>query len=70
MPAPFTPFARAGLTLIGALSQLEAEVSYLDEVVGALPFLDEVFQRAGTLAEQVEPGAQRRLRVVQQVPIS
>src|SRR5690606_35864328 len=27
MPAPFTPFARAGLTLIGALSQLEAEVS-------------------------------------------
>ncbi|WP_232052274.1 hypothetical protein [Nocardia cyriacigeorgica] len=69
MPAAFTPFARAGLTLIGALSQLEAEVGYLDEVVRALPFLDEVFQRAGTLAEgrPVDLDPERRLRVV---PIS
>ncbi|WP_280468801.1 ABC1 kinase family protein [Nocardia cyriacigeorgica] len=72
MPAPFTPFARAGLTLIGALSQLEAEGSYLDEVVGALPFLDEVFQRADVVADArpIDLAAQRRIRAAQRVPIS
>ncbi|MFE3441598.1 ABC1 kinase family protein [Nocardia sp. NPDC059180] len=72
MPAPFTPFARAGLTLIGALSQLEAQGSYLDEVVAALPFLDEVFQRAaaGTGERPIDLASERRIRAVQRVPIS
>ncbi|MEV6556837.1 AarF/ABC1/UbiB kinase family protein [Nocardia sp. NPDC051756] len=41
MPAYFTPFARAVLTLVGVLSQLETEGSYRDEILRWLPMLAE-----------------------------
>lgn len=46
MPAYFTPFARSMLTLVGALSQLETEGPFRDEVLRWLPMLgDAVAQR-------------------------
>ncbi|MBH0778569.1 AarF/ABC1/UbiB kinase family protein [Nocardia sp. NEAU-351] len=45
IPVYFTPFARATVTLLGALAQLEAEGSYRDEVVRSFPALAEVFDR-------------------------
>ncbi|PXX65597.1 ABC1 family protein [Nocardia tenerifensis] len=53
MPAYFTPFARAALTLIGVLSQLETEGPYRDEILRWLPGLAEA------LAVAEEPQAQR-----------
>lgn len=48
MPAWCTPFARAALTMIGTLSQLETESTYADELVHCVPALQPVFQNSGT----------------------
>ncbi|WP_234390639.1 ABC1 kinase family protein [Nocardia suismassiliense] len=41
MPAYFTPFARAALTLVGVLSQLETEGPYREEILRWMPMLAE-----------------------------
>lgn len=47
MPAWCTPFARAALTMIGTLSQLETESTFADELVHCVPALQPVFEAAG-----------------------
>ncbi|MEU4316529.1 AarF/ABC1/UbiB kinase family protein [Nocardia sp. NPDC024068] len=43
LPAHCTPFARAGLTLVGTLSQLECECDFRAELVRSVPELADVF---------------------------
>ncbi|MFC3963696.1 ABC1 kinase family protein [Nocardia jiangsuensis] len=52
MPVYMTPFARAVLTAVGALCQLEAETSYRDEIARWFPHLDAI---AYGTAEPGEP---------------
>jgi hypothetical protein len=43
LPPECTPFARAALTMVGTLSQLECECDFGDELERSVPELGEVF---------------------------
>ncbi|MEU1985971.1 AarF/ABC1/UbiB kinase family protein [Nocardia sp. NPDC019395] len=53
LPPGCTPFARAALTMVGTLSQLESECDYGAELVRSVPELAEVFT---TMRRGSEPG--------------
>ncbi|WP_330233672.1 AarF/ABC1/UbiB kinase family protein [Nocardia sp. NBC_00508] len=65
MPAYFTPFARSFLTLVGVLSQLEAEGPYRAEILRWLPELAAAFthdEEPACTTRPVDLGAVRRRR--------
>lgn len=57
MPVWLTPFARAVLTAVGALCQLEAEGSYRDEIARWFPHLDAIANGAAEPGDQAPPAA-------------